>query len=553
MKKLARIGARALPAVAIGLTGLSQVGAAPAEAAPALACGTVITESTTLRANVGTSAAPCADGGLIIRGGNVVLNMNGFRVMCATTPQGISTNQAAIGIHLDRAFYSVVQNGEVTGCSVGVRIDAGAGNLVRKMNAHDNIAPVNDGDNGDGVAIWNSSNNTVERNQLVHNGPYSGVSVLTGYYDSDDPVIVASGNIIRDNVVQYSNVAPCNPAPDPAPPLPARRCTARGLRTGTPITTTIPRIDPVTGLPMTDPVTGAPIMDTVGTIMRGEQTTGDNNSGIRIEGPDAVYTQIVRNVVSDNGNNGVFLQPSCTFPFGELPPGVTRCAGELGNIGTLVKDNQADWNGYGRAVGSGINLFHMFPGIMIPSFSTVVGNSSQNNYTDGIEVTSICDGNPGEVATTCAASYNSILRNTAASNRRNGITLGAGSSFNRVNQNVVTNNLRIGIELRVDMDGTPPVQVPGGVGASSNVLFSNTGSGNGMFDAADRNVAHEPTGMTDCDSNEWRKNRFGTVNQPCVARGGTGTVPAPLGFAKAGASSSSSDASDRPALRGFTS
>lgn len=100
-------------------------------------------------------------------------------------------------------------------------------------------------------------------------------------------------------------------------------------------------------------------------------------------------------------------------------------------------------------------------------------------------------------------------------NTRDGIFLASNTSHNTITGNVVDDNARDGIHLngpRLRDDGT--VAAPG---ANNNPLLRNRGRGNGQFDGADQNPG--------CDNNQWSRNRFVKVNQPCVADRGTGTVP----------------------------
>lgn len=56
-------------------------------------------------------------------------------------------------------------------------------------------------------------------------------------------------------------------------------------------------------------------------------------------------------------------------------------------------------------------------------------------------------------------------------------------------------------------------------GAVNNTLHRNVGHHNAEFDGFD--------GNPECDNNDWSRNRFHTVNQPCVADGGTGSLNGP--------------------------
>jgi hypothetical protein len=55
-------------------------------------------------------------------------------------------------------------------------------------------------------------------------------------------------------------------------------------------------------------------------------------------------------------------------------------------------------------------------------------------------------------------------------------------------------------------------------GAENNTLLGNIGRANAEFDGNDQTLTPP------CDQNRWAGNVFATVNQACVARGGTGTV-----------------------------
>ena len=74
--------------------------AGPASAAATIHCGSVITTSTTLNADVG----PCPTNGLIIAASNITLNLGGHSVIGTFTQQGANppTNIVdGVGIHLN--------------------------------------------------------------------------------------------------------------------------------------------------------------------------------------------------------------------------------------------------------------------------------------------------------------------------------------------------------------------------------------------------------------------------------------------------------------------
>jgi len=124
---------------------------------------------------------------------------------------------------------------------------------------------------------------------------------------------------------------------------------------------------------------------------------------------------------------------------------------------------------------------------------------------NGIAVLS--EGNGG---VNCTAYNNTITGNTSVGNWQDGIFIGGMPSApghpqaTTVVGNTVDNNHLDGVGVQS--------------GAVANRLSANSGHGNAEFDGADYNF--NPS----CGTDVWTANRFGTVNQPCVAQEGTGTV-----------------------------
>jgi hypothetical protein len=162
--------------------------AGPAFATPApVKCGTVITESTTLTANVG----PCAKGGLVIGADNVTLDLGGFAVMGKANRTG-----DGVGILVSGRTGVTVRNGRVTDFDAGVAIEGGSANVVEDLLVKDNIGSNKRGDFGDGIAISASSSNRIVGNDVIHNGPFDGVGLVGA----------SSGNVVENNVVSQNNV-----------------------------------------------------------------------------------------------------------------------------------------------------------------------------------------------------------------------------------------------------------------------------------------------------------------------------------------------------------
>ena len=178
-----------LLAIPVTLVGFMVSGlVSPAQSAPAaVKCGAVITQNTTLTANVG----PCSQGGLKIGADGITLNLGGFAVVGRANRTG-----DGVGILVSGRTGVVVRNGRVTDYDAGVAIVGGGGNTVTGLLVKDNIGTTRRGDFGDGIAISDSGNNSLLTNNVVHNGPFSGVAIVG---DSD-------GNLLEDNVISDNNL-----------------------------------------------------------------------------------------------------------------------------------------------------------------------------------------------------------------------------------------------------------------------------------------------------------------------------------------------------------
>jgi hypothetical protein len=488
-----------VPLVSPGL--MSSAAAAPTEI---LTCGSTVSHSIELANDVG----PCPGNGLTIGANNVRLDLNGHKVFGTLNSFGSGAATDSVGIHFDNVRSSAVSNGEVFDFAAGVRVDGGSANTVTDIEAHDNISPLGGTNNGDGISIWNSSYNTVRHNVVTHNGQYSGITLVTGPYMVTngvvDPAMSGTGNEILENQVANNNVSICG----------APQCTPAA-----------------TGV----------------TVPRGSQIPGSFDQGIRVEGPNMTYTDVERNIVTDTGNNGIMVDASCHDAF-LVPVAQVRCAGDVGNIHTLIKDNTSNHNGYGRTQGFGINLFGMgLSKAVQATLDTVVGNTTEYNVNSGIILYSTRAGprGPGGLFSTpgscndyppndprmCAAHDDTVLNNTSSFNgldlaaslggnngQGDGIEMSPGADRNTVNHNTVDRNGYDGIGLEMaqlyDANNKPvfdssgnPVYVPG-TGASNNTLFANKGSGNQYFDVEDQNPG--------CDNNDWDLTMVVTVNQTCV-------------------------------------
>ncbi|HEX7277588.1 MAG TPA: right-handed parallel beta-helix repeat-containing protein [Acidimicrobiales bacterium] len=165
----------------------------PAGAAT-LACGQTITVNTTLDNDVG----PCSNDGIIVGANNITFNLNGHRIF------GTATAGDGAGVLLSGRTGVTVRAGTVTDFDGGVVIEGGSGNTVQAMTVRDNIGNVSEQqftDYGDGILVFNSGNNRVLQNSVVHNGPYSGITLLG---NSDN-------NVVQSNSVERNDLPDARP------------------------------------------------------------------------------------------------------------------------------------------------------------------------------------------------------------------------------------------------------------------------------------------------------------------------------------------------------
>lgn len=210
MTKRTRRAVGAFAAAAAALAGLVVAGA-PANATH-VQCGAVITQSVTLDSNVG----PCPGNGIVVRGNNITVNLNGFRVFAANGPEETA------GIRLGMVSGVTVMNGTVEGFDAGIAIFGGSGNRIRGVTVQNNINDLQEPfawtpgtpmpaeqqplmlcDLGDGITTFNSDNNVIEGNRVVNNGPFSGIALV----DESDNNVVRGNQVLDNNAVNISNRA----------------------------------------------------------------------------------------------------------------------------------------------------------------------------------------------------------------------------------------------------------------------------------------------------------------------------------------------------------
>ena len=478
----------ALAAVSVAMTGglVMTTGASAAS----IGCGTLITQNTTLHADVG----PCPDNGLIIVANNVTLDLGGHSVIGTFTqlfnrpPTNIFDSE---GIRFKHVTGSRVTNGSVTHFSAGVRLDGGGYNTVDHINAHDNIGKLltDAADNGDGIAMRASDHNLITHNVVRHDGPWDGIATLSP--DGSTGTAGSSYNTISYNLVVDNSVPMLN--------------------------------------------------------SHGKQSWKQDN-GIAITGPGSTHNVVDHNVVDGSSVDGIQIFPACINSYGGAINHL-GCKGTVANDYNVITNNIVRNNGFGAPaaispIGDGILILAMGPrGIFMPGHETVSNNVTTGNQRNGIAIgggngedlynapgttgggnygcsnVNSGGGNTGvPTDDLCGTNDNVVTNNVSSGNGDDGIELGPKSTRNTITGNHVADNGMdgIGTPLAVLFNSNDQgvVSPTGGfetiadTAALGNTFLDNTASGDGEWDGLD--------GTPGCN-NTWEDNHFGTVNQNCVS------------------------------------
>ena len=198
-------------ALVAGLAGIG--GATPASAGTvsgAPACGTTVTISITLTADIG----PCSGDGLIIGADKVSINLNRHTI----SGDGNYENGVQVGIRMtDRLLARVKGPGTIKAFNAGVAIEGGARNSVTGITAtlnkscNSDAVPTPDvclnNNMGDGILMVSSITNQVRSNTVtfnsnpnvdnVNNGSSGGNGGISMIYGSSNNFVV--GNTVTDN------------------------------------------------------------------------------------------------------------------------------------------------------------------------------------------------------------------------------------------------------------------------------------------------------------------------------------------------------------------
>ena len=553
--------------------------ASPAQAAH-IGCGDVITTNTTLHSDVG----PCTGDGLVIATDGITLNLNRHRVFAAN---GAGDHA---GVRMTDVTGVTVTNGIVEGFDAGVVIDGGSNNTVHRVGAMNNIndalaAPC---ELGDGIAVLDSSGNTITRNLVVHNGPFGGITLIG---DSDNNVIDANqvrdnnvvgtggsgcgnnnqdegiriegpgaqGNRVESNQVTNSLLAGiglhghvCNP-PSGAPPEPANtgNVVIRNTVSGTAGT------DIASGINFLQQGPAAIVCPAFENTVERNSTNGNQGDGIFVAA-NSHDNQINFNQANDNGRDGIHLNgPRLGVNFEsvgptlfdvvspDLPPftecTVTPCAADT-DFRVLFGSGSGDVTG--ELVAIDLAIPNDDPVNPNPVDTSTSGCEQEDYDAAGFQ--------PGDVALiqrgTCTfvSKVQLAIENGASAvvlfnEGQAGRTSPQFGSVNPVDIPVLSASFAVGQQLANLIEAgevivhiitnTTAETFEAAPGAFQNVLTGNRAFGNAVFDGFDGNLTPP------CDENRWVQNRFGTVNQPCV-----GSITAPAAAAADGPQASSTEA-----------
>ena len=300
----------------------------------ALACGTLITHTTVLRADVG----PCSGNGLVVAADHVVLDLNGHTVTgshATATPS--ETEQ--VGVLLEHVHASRVINGTVRYFDAGVAVNGGSDNSVERIRATDNVN-VNNLTNvtttcnyGDGITVTDSNDNRIAGNVAANNGPFSGISLVGS----------SNGNEVRSNVSAHNDIPFQHPN------------------------------------------------NQIQNHCEGTEARLVQDIGIRVEGPGATHNVVAGNYVTDNALYGISIHGNICLPNAAIA-GAPNTANLIENnfvSYTGLHTHSID------STSSGIGILRQGPlTVVCPSYgNSIIDNTSVHNFEDGLFVGSPTHGN----------------------------------------------------------------------------------------------------------------------------------------------------------------
>jgi parallel beta-helix repeat protein len=152
---------------------------------------------------------------------------------------------------------------------------------------------------------------------------------------------------------------------------------------------TVRRNGPFSGISVVGASTNNEIRDNMvsdNNMLPGDPAQGRQAMGIRIEGPAANNNKITGNTVTGSGADGICVLATCANP-------AAGCAGTPGNEGNEISKNMSHRNGT-SGQGAGIRLFAV-PQPVAASNTTINENVTNDNKSNGIEIDTVGQANPG--------------------------------------------------------------------------------------------------------------------------------------------------------------
>lgn len=538
-------------AASLVVTGLVTAG--PANAA-VLACGTLITQNTTLTANIG----PCVSSdGLVVTASNVTVNLNGFSIT------GKRSGGDNAGVRLANVSGVTVKGpGTIQRFDTGVAIFGGSGNTVKFLTAQDNINDFKGGDCnlGDGISMTNSDGNTIQGNNVVGNGPFGGISLIE---DSDGNTIqantvvsqnlhgigcgnstqdegirlegpgannnVVNGNKVADSLLAgigiHSNIGCRNNPPQPGDtPNNDFNSITNNTVSGTAGSGQSDGIKALAQGPF-----GTVVCAAANLTITGNNSSSNEHNGIEIPAT-SVNNIVSNNTVNANGADGIDLGgPILSNVFTDIGPTVLDLITPDQPTFVAGTDFAAlEGSGSGNVTGTLVPIGNIDAAPPV-AFDTSTSGCTPGDFPAAVNGNialiqrGFCDRQTKIDNAIAAGAIGVVFFNEGSPGREGLIGAGVGAVgipvvdatfatgqklFNLTQQGPVTINLAT---------NTTNVTTQINVGAENNTLNANTGFNNAEVDGRDDNPH--------CDNNAWTANKFGTVNQKCVKNGGgTGKV-----------------------------
>jgi hypothetical protein len=186
---------------------------------------------------------------------------------------------------------------------VGVVIEGGGRSTVQQINAYDNIGNFQRSNYGSGILVLASSDNVVQDNRAIHNGPLAGIEVAG----------VSLRNTVQRNDASYNDLlAPLGNSED-------KGINVQGLSSVLVPSFTAVQYNRVVGNGNSGIFIGGRVDDSrvLNNVVQGNGLVapGDEQPGSGIEmGPRGFRNLIQGNVVTDNGGSGLLIRPAVANP-----------------------------------------------------------------------------------------------------------------------------------------------------------------------------------------------------------------------------------------------